>query len=187
MLQDPEVNAVIVTTPTNEHEFYVRKSLAAGKAVFCEKPIAADLNSIMECYNLAEQVKQPLYCAFNRRFDSGMSSLQCQVKEGKIGTLFHIKTTSRDSPFPTIAYLKTSKGIFRDCAIHDIDLVCWIVGEKPCSVFAQASAFNPEIAAIGDVDTAVIVLKFPSGVLASIDVNRHSQYGYDQRLEVLNS
>ena len=175
---------MIITTPTDQHEYYVRKSLSAGKAVFCEKPVAANLKDITECYDLAEKVKKPLFCAFNRRFDPNIRSVREQAKGGKIGKLYQIRTTSRDSPLPSIAYLKISNGIFHDCAVHDIDEVCWIVGEEPCSVFAQGSAFDPEIRAIGDVDTVAIVLKFPCGVIASIDLNRHSQYGYDQRLEV---
>ncbi len=178
------MDAVIVTTPTNHHEFYVRKSLTAGKAVFCEKPVAPNLKAIAEVYDLAEKVKRPLFCAFNRRFDSGMSNLRSQVKKGKIGQIYQVNTTSRDSPFPSIEYLKISCGIFHDCAVHDIDMVCWIIEEEPCGVFAQGSAFDPAIKEIGDVDTVSIILKFPSGVLATIDLNRHSKYGYDQRLEV---
>lgn len=184
-MKDPDVNAVVVTTPTDQHEHYVRIALAAGKAVFCEKPIAATQKAIIECYDLAENMKRPLFCAFNRRYDPGMSALRQKVKDQKIGKLYQVRTTSRDSPLPSIAYLKISRGIFHDCAVHDIDMVCWIVGEEPCGVFAQGSAFDPEIGAIGDVDAVAIVLKFPSGVLATIDLNRHSQYGYDQRLEVI--
>lgn len=183
-MKDPGVDAVIVTTPTDQHEYYVKSALAAGKAVFCEKPLAADQKAVIECYNLAEEVKKPLFCAFNRRFDPAMSSLRRQVKEGKIGDIYQVKTTSRDSPLPSIAYLKVSQGIFHDCAVHDIDLVCWIVGEEPCSVFAQGHAFDQDIRAIGDMDSVAIVLKFPSGIIAAIDLSRHSQYGYDQRLEV---
>lgn len=184
MLKDPSVDAVIVTTPTNQHEQYVHSALTARKAVFCEKPIATSEKAITECYDLAERVERPLFCAFNRRFDHGMCSLRNQVKTGKIGQLYQIKTTSRDSPLPSIAYLKISRGIFHDCAVHDIDMVCWIAGEEPSGVFAQGSAFDPEIGALGDVDTVAIVLKFPSGIIASIDLSRHSTYGYDQRLEV---
>ena len=184
VLKDPNVNAVIVTTPTDQHEYYVRAALAAGKAVFCEKPIAASQKDIVQCYELAEKVKKPLFCAFNRRFDSGMAELRRQVREGKIGKIYQVLTTSRDSPLPSIAYLRISRGIFHDCAVHDIDMVCWIVGEEPSGVFAQGTAFDPEVGAIGDVDTVAIVLTFPCGVIASIDLNRHSQYGYDQRLEV---
>ncbi len=183
-MKDTNVDAVIVATPTTYHETLVRRGLKAHKAVFCEKPVAAEIDRIRECYELSEEVKRPLFCAFNRRFDHAMSNLRDRVNRGEIGKVYQIKTTSRDSPLPAIAYLKISKGMFHDCAIHDIDMVCWIVGEQPESVFAQGSAFDPEIKAIGDVDTIAIVLKFPSGVIASIDLSRHSQYGYDQRLEV---
>ena len=184
VLKDANVDAVIVTTPTGEHEHYVRRALTAGKAVFCEKPIAATQQAINECYDLAEEVNKPLFCAFNRRYDTGMSSLRQKVINQEIGKLYQIRTTSRDSPLPPMTFLKLSGGIFHDCAVHDIDIVCWIVGEEPCGIFAQGSAFDPEIKAIGDMDTVAIVLKFPSGVIATIELNRHSQYGYDQRLEV---
>jgi len=148
--------------------------------------LSSDLSCIQECYRLAKEVGRPLFCAFNRRFDVSMSRLRDRVREGAIGKVYQVKTTSRDSPLPSMAYLKISTGIFHDCAVHDIDMACWVVGERHEGVFAQGSAFDPEIGAIGDVDKVVIVLKFPSGVLASIDLSRHSQYGYDQRLEVSN-
>lgn len=182
MLKDLEVDAVIITTPTDLHESYVRRSL--NKAVFCEKPVCAGIDAIKDCYDLANKVKLPLFCAFNRRFDPAISKLREQVREGKVGKVYHVKMTSRDAPLPSIDYLKISNGIFHDCGVHDIDVVCLVVGEKPVGVFAQGSAFDPEIRAIGDLDTVAIVLKFPSGALASIELNRHSHDGYDQRLEV---
>jgi myo-inositol 2-dehydrogenase/D-chiro-inositol 1-dehydrogenase len=183
-MKDPNVDAVVVATPTDQHESFVRTALTAGKAVFCEKPIAATKQAIGKCYDLAAKVNRPLFCAFNRRFDAGMSTLRQKVRDQQIGTVYQVRTTSRDSPLPSMSYLKISRGIFHDCAVHDIDMVCWIVGEEPCGVFAQGSAFDPEIEAIGDVDTVAIILKFPSRVIATIELNRHSQYGYDQRLEV---
>ena len=184
VLKDPEIEAVVVTTPTDTHEYYTRRALEAGRGVFCEKPIAANLKDVNTCYDIAEKNGRPLYCAFNRRFDKGMRNVYDQVREGKIGKLYQIKTSSRDSPLPSMAYLKISNGMFHDCAVHDIDMVCWVVGEAPVRVIAEASAFKEEIKSIGDVDTIAIILKFPSGVIATIDLNRHSCYGYDQRLEV---
>ena len=113
-----------------------------------------------------------------------MSKLRHKVAEGKIGKLFQLKSTSRDSPRPSLEYVKTSGGMYHDTAVHDIDMLCWIVGEEPVGVFAQGSVFDPEIASIGDVDTIVVTLKFPSGVLAVCDLSRHASYGYDMRLEV---
>ena len=124
-----------------------------------------------------------MLCAFNRRFDPAHSKVRNEVKSGKVGQLQVIKTCSRDSPFPPIGYLKGSPGIFHDCGIHDIDLIMWIVGEKPATVYAQAHAFHKEIADINDVDTVAVTMKFPSGVLAMIDLSRYAAYGYDQRLE----
>lgn len=184
VLADPDINGVVITTPTPFHESYVKRALGAKKAVFCEKPLAYDLAEVVKCYDIAEKNKLPLYCAFQRRFDPGMSKLRRLVKEGKIGRVFQLKSTSRDSPRPSIEYLKTSGGMFHDTAVHDIDIICWTVQEEPVGVFAQGSAFDPEIAAIGDVDTITVTLKFPSGALAVSDLNRHSNYGYDMRLEV---
>ena len=178
------MDIVLVATPTDTHEHYVYKSLCAGRAVFCEKPVAGDIKSVAACYEEADRVQKPLFCAFNRRFDPGMSAVYRQVKDGKIGKLYQIKTCSRDSPLPPISFLSTSNGMFHDCAIHDIDIICWIVGEEPIAVMALGSTFDSEIKALGDVDTIAIILKFPSGVLGSIDLSRHSSYGYDQRLEV---
>ena len=98
-----------------------------------------------------------------------------------------VKTSSRDSPLPSIDYLKISGGIFHDCGIHDIDLIMWIVGEVPTTVYAQAHAFHSSIAELNDVDTVAITMKFPSGVIAQIDLSRFAAYGYDQRLEAFGS
>ena len=174
----------MVTAPTETHEHYVRKSLSAGLGVFCEKPIAADLKSVAACYEEAERVRKPLFCAFNRRFDPAMSTVYHNVKEGKLGKLYKVKTCSRDGCFPSLSYLKISSGIYHDSAIHDIDMICWIVGEEPVGVMAIGSAFHSEVEAIGDFDMTAVNLKFPSGILGYIDLSRHSSFGYDQRLEV---
>jgi len=95
-----------------------------------------------------------------------------------------VKTCSRDSPLPSIDYLRISGGMFHDCAVHDIDAVCYLLKERPHVVYSVAHSHIPSIAAINDVDTVVITMKFPSGALATIDLSRHSHYGYDQRVEV---
>jgi myo-inositol 2-dehydrogenase/D-chiro-inositol 1-dehydrogenase len=183
VLGDRELDGVVITTPTQYHESYVKRALLAKKAVFCEKPLAYDIVDVVQCYDLAKEHGCPLYCAFQRRFDPGMSKLRNQVVEGKIGKVFQLRSTSRDQPRPSIEYLKCSGGMYHDTAVHDIDVLCWIIGEEPVGVFAQGSAFDPEIQGIGDVDTIVVTLKFPSGVLALMDLSRHANYGYDMRLE----
>ena len=110
-----------------------------------------------------------------------------RVKNNDIGKVQVIKTTSRDSPLPAIEFLKISGGIFHDCCVHDVDVICWIMGEAPQTVFCLAHAFHSEIEELNDVDTVGVVMKFPSGAIGQIDLSRHAVYGYDQRVEVFGS
>ncbi|KAF3422164.1 hypothetical protein E2986_04925 [Frieseomelitta varia] len=181
---DPNVDAVVVASPTFTHEGIVRRALEAKKAVFCEKPIAEDTANSIKCYETARKIGKPLFCAFNRRFDPSYSTVRDRVRNGEVGHVHVIKTVSRDSPLPSIDYLKISGGIFHDCMVHDFDIITWILGEYPIKVSAQAHAHIPEIKAIGDHDTVVVTLYFPSGTLGMVDISRNSSYGYDQRLEV---
>ena len=132
--KDPEVDACLISTPTFTHEEFIVGSLEAGKAVFSEKPIAEAPSGTARCYKKADEVGKPLFCAFNRRFDPSFASIRAKVHNGEVGHVQMIKTTSRDSPLPSIEYLKISGGIFHDCAVHDIDLVTWIIGEYPAKV-----------------------------------------------------
>ena len=184
ILENPKLCLVVVTTPSFTHEPYIKSALQSGKAVFCEKPLAEDNPKVKQCYELSEKKKVPLYCAFQRRYDPGFKRIRDEVKKGAIGKVYMVKTCSRDSPVPTLDYLKNSGGIYHDCAVHDLDMVCYVLGDTPCSVYVKSHTWDPDIAAIKDDDTAVIVLGFKSGVIAVIDISRHSTYGYDQRLEV---
>lgn len=183
VLSDPELDAVVVAAPTHTHEWYVLESLKAGKHVFCEKPVADSLEAIQSCYKQASMSNLLLFCGFNRRFDSGFYETWKRLRDGEIGRVYTIKTTSRDHPKPPIEYLLSSKGISHDSAIHDIDIICWMMGEEPMEVYAQGQAHNPRLQGI-DVDVISIMLKFPSGAIGNIEVSRYSEAGYDQRLEV---
>ncbi|KAL0112726.1 hypothetical protein PUN28_012177 [Cardiocondyla obscurior] len=184
VFKDPKVDAVVVASPTYTHEEIVIKALEAKKAVFCEKPIAENISDTVKCYEIAKKSGQPLFCAFNRRFDPSYSNVRDRVRNGEVGHIHTIKTVSRDSPLPTVDYLKMSGGIFHDCIVHDIDMVTWVLGEYPDKVSVLADANVPEIKAIDDFDTIGIVMHFPSGTIGMIDISRNSTYGYDQRLEV---
>ncbi|XP_017877299.1 uncharacterized protein LOC108623353 [Ceratina calcarata] len=181
---DPNIDAVVVASPTYTHQMIVSKALQAKKAVFCEKPIAQDIATTNECYHTAMKVGKPLFCAFNRRFDPAYETVKQRVRNGEVGHVHLIKTVARDSPMPTMEYIKVSGGIFHDCMVHDIDIMTWVLGEYPIKVSVQAHAHTPEIKAIDDYDTVVVSLHFPSGTLGVIDVSRNSVFGYDQRLEV---
>ncbi|XP_008557743.1 myo-inositol 2-dehydrogenase [Microplitis demolitor] len=183
VFNDPNVDAVIVTSTTHTHELIVTKSLEKRKAVFCEKPVAENRDRTEKCFEAARMVGKPLFSAFNRRFDPSYNEVRNRVRNGQVGHVHTIKIVSRDSPMPSIEYLRESGGIFHDCMVHDIDLMTWILGEYPIKVSVQATANVPEIAAINDYDTVVATLKFPSGTLGVIDLSRNAPYGYDMRLE----
>lgn len=182
VFEDPEIDGVIVCTPTDMHVDIAMAAIKAGKGVLCEKPLAMTIESTLDCYREAMKRNIPLLCAFNRRFDPQLRDLH--KKRGVIGQVQSIKTCSRDSPRPPMEYIKISGGMFHDCAVHDLDLIRWMIGEEPVTVYTAAHAHIPEIAALGDVDTVYIVLKFSSGVIAHVDLSRDCKYGYHQTCEL---
>jgi len=183
-LGDPEVDAVMVVTPTPTHQAIILSALQAGKHVFCEKPMAQTTEGVEQCFRAAEESGKTLFCAFNRRFDPSFRDAYNKVRKGEIGRVQQVQSISRDSPLPPISYLRTSGGMFHDCCIHDIDLLTWVIGEFPSEVWVNAGAMFPEIAAIGDVDNVVINFRFPSGALGIVNCCRYAAFGHDQRLEV---
>jgi len=187
VLNDHSVKAIVVCTPTAAHPDIIMKAAKAGKAIMCEKPISLITSEIDDCYAQAAKYGVPLLCGYQRRHDPSFVKLHEAVKGGAIGQVQIVKTISRDNPVPTIAYLKISGRIFHDCGSHDIDLCRWITGEDPYEVYTAASTFNPSIKELNDWDTVLITLKFPSGIIASIDLSRKAAYGYDQRIEVLGN
>ena len=178
-----DVDAVMVATPTDTHYEYVVAALEAGKPVLTEKPLGRRLDQIDTCFGRAADAGQPLFVAFQRRFDPSFAALVEGVHAGRVGRLQFVRTVSRDNPVPSLDYIRTSGGIFHDCMVHDLDMICHIAGETPTQLAALASCFDPEVRALDDFDTVAATLAFADGVLATIDVSRKSVYGYDQRIE----
>ncbi|XP_062567847.1 inositol 2-dehydrogenase-like [Saccostrea cucullata] len=185
LYNDPEVNAVLICSPTSTHEPLIRDSLLAGKAVFCEKPITDAIDSTAACYDLAEKQKKPLFNAMHRRFEPNFRGVREKIMKKELGNLRLIKLTSRDLAPPPISYIKTSGGIIYDSTIHDLDMSLWLAGSEPESVYVSASAFDPSIAGCDDYDQVLVTIKFKNGVVSSVENGRVAPYGYDQRLEVL--
>jgi len=185
IIEDNSTDSVIICTPTDTHEDILIMSLKAGKHVLCEKPLARNIETIAKCYKLAEENKVVLLCAFNRRFDPQIQSMLANKRS--VGTIQSIKICSRDSPKPPMRFLKISGGIFHDCIVHDLDMLRNILHEDPETIYSIAHVYDPEIAALKDVDTVMVVLKFPSGVLAHIDISRDCRFGYDQTVQIYGS
>lgn len=183
IVEDARVEVVIVATPTYTHEEYTRTALEHNKHVLCEKPLADDLRQIQKLVDLANTRNLKLLCAFQRRYDQSFRCLRQQVHDGRIGQLRLIKTCSRDSPLPSIEFIKHSGGIFHDCLVHDMDVVIWIARELPVEVHAYAHCYVDDYKQLNDFDTVLCSVKFASGMMASIDISRVSDAGYDQRCE----
>jgi myo-inositol 2-dehydrogenase/D-chiro-inositol 1-dehydrogenase len=187
-LAESSVAGVIVASPTDTHLALVQACLAAGKAVFCEKPLDLDLARLRAAAPSFAQGGPPLYVAFNRRFDPHMQRLKARLDSGEVGALETLHIVSHDPAPPPPAFIPTSGGLFRDFAIHDFDAARWLMGEEPTTVFAWASCLvDPAIGAAGDVDTARILLTTASGRICAISNSRRSGYGYDQRIEAFGA
>ena len=188
ILADPAINAVLICSSTDTHAPISLEALAAGKHVFCEKPIDHDLGRI---HAVMEAVKRTGLCyqvGFNRRFDHNFRAVRRAVEAGEIGTPHLIKITSRDPEPPSQAYIRISGGLFMDMMIHDFDMVRYLAGCNAEELYANAAVLvDPAIGEAGDVDTAIVTLKMENGSLAVIDNSRRAVYGYDQRCEIFGS
>jgi myo-inositol 2-dehydrogenase/D-chiro-inositol 1-dehydrogenase len=187
-LADPEIDAVLIASSTDTHVDLLTASARAGKAVLCEKPIDLSLARVDACLVELTRHTVPVQIGFNRRFDPGNAALYQAVRSGEIGDLHLLVITSRDPEPPPSAYVKVSGGLFRDMAIHDFDLARWLMGEEPVEVMAAGSCrIDPEIGKLGDIDTAMVILRTAKGTLCHINNSRKAVYGYDQRVEAFGA
>jgi len=188
ILDDPTIDAVAICSSTETHTQMIIESAEAGKHIFCEKPIALDLDQIDEALAAVEKSGVKLQLGFNRRFDSNFSHLQQVVARGEIGTPHIVRITSRDPAPPSLDYVKGSGGIFLDMTIHDFDIARFLISCEVEQVYATGRVLiDPAIGEAGDVDTAVITLHYTNGAIGIIDNSRQAVYGYDQRAEVFGS
>lgn len=186
VIADPGIAGVVVASSTDTHLDYSMQAIAAGKAVFCEKPIDQDLGRARSAAQVLDGSR--LLLAFNRRFDPNFRALKAKLDDGGIGNIESLQITSNDPAPPPPSYVAVSGGLFKDMAIHDFDMARWLLGEEPVEVYATGSCLvDPEIGKLGDVDTARTLLRTGSGRLCVISNSRRSGYGYDQRIEAYAS
>jgi myo-inositol 2-dehydrogenase/D-chiro-inositol 1-dehydrogenase len=188
ILDDPDIRAVVICSSTDTHAWIIEEAAAAGKHIFCEKPIDFDLGKIDRALDAVDRAGVKLQVGFNRRFDPNFKRVRDLVAEGKVGTPHIVRITSRDPAPPPIAYVKVSGGIFLDMTIHDFDMARYLIGDEVVEVHAAGGVMvDPEIGKAGDIDTAVITLRYAGGAIGTIDNSRQAVYGYDQRVEVFGS
>ena len=188
MLRDPEIDAVLVCSSTDTHADISIEAAKAGKHVFCEKPVDLTPEKFQAVIDTVKEAGVKLQVGCNRRFDHNFAHIRELINEGKIGKLELVKITSRDPEPPSAEYAAVSGGIFLDMTIHDFDMACFIAGSEVEEIYVNATCLvDPAIGEAGDVDTAIINLKFKNGALGVIDNSRRAAYGYDQRVEAFGS
>jgi len=188
LLHDPAIDAVAICSATDTHSPFIQEAAKAGKHIFCEKPIDFDLNRIDGALKSVEAAKVKFQVGFNRRFDPNFRRVRDLVAEGRVGQPQLLRITSRDPGPPPLEYVKASGGIFLDMTIHDFDMARFLMGSEVEEIYAAGAVLvDPQIGKLGDLDTALITLRFSSGAIGAIDNSRKAVYGYDQRVEVFGS
>lgn len=185
IINDPDIEAVFICSSTNTHADLIMQAAAAGKHIFCEKPIDTDLAKIREALDAVEKAGVKLQVGFVRRFDHNHKAVRDTVAAGTLGAPHIVKVTSRDPDHQPMEYIATSGGIFMDMTIHDFDMARYLAGSE----VTEVSAYGAALSGAGydeydDIDTAVVMLKYENGALGVIDNSRAAHYGYDQRTEV---
>jgi len=188
LLKNKDIDAIVICSSTNTHAQIISETAQTGKHIFCEKPIALDLKKIDEALTAVKKAGVKLQVGFNRRFDTNFTKVKKMVSEGRIGIPHLVRITSRDPEPPPISYVKVSGGIFLDMMIHDFDIARYLLDQEVVELIAVGSCLvDPAIGKAGDIDTAIVTLKYEGGAWGTIDNSRQAVYGYDQRIEVFGS
>ena len=191
VLADASIDAIVIASPTDTHSDLIHRAAAAGKHIFCEKPVDLSVARAVDCAAAVKAAGVACMIGFQRRFDPTFAEAQARLARGEIGAPEMLIVTSRDPGAPPAQYLKASGGIFRDMLIHDFDVFRWILcsdGDGADTLYATGSVLvDPEIAAVGDIDSSVVTIRTKQGRLCQINTSRRAAYGYDQRFEVLGS
>ena len=188
LLEDKAVDAVLIAAPSNTHAALIQEAAAAGKQIFCEKPIAITLAEADAAVAAVTRAGVRLQIGFQRRFDPAYERAHAAIRAGELGRLYFLRSTTRDPEPPPEEYLRASPSIFTDTAIHDVDMLRWLAGDEVIEVHAMGAALIREShAERGLTDTAVLSLRFKNGTLGVIDNCWQAAYGYDVRTEVLGA
>src|SRR5512141_96476 len=182
------VDALVITTSTSGHAPALRAALAAKVPVFCEKPVAATLSETIELVHLVDEAEVPVQVGFQRRFDAGYKRAREAVVSGELCFIHTVRANTHDQSPPPAAYIPTSGGLFRDCSIHDFDVLRFVTGREVASVYAvganKGASFFTEG---GDVDTAAALLTLDDATLVTVTATRYNGGGHDVRMEVMGS
>ena len=190
LLDSKEVEAVVITTPTGTHAEVVTAAAAAGKNIFCEKPLSQRLEACDQAMRAVKEAGVKLQMGFMRRFDPPYAAAKQKILEGAIGKPVMFKATSRDPWRTSLEFAKreNSGGLIVDMGVHDFDLARWLMGAEVLRVSTEGTCLAfPELKDVGDIDNVVVNLRFANDAIGNIDMSRNAVYGYDIRTEVLGT
>ncbi|MFK4107975.1 Gfo/Idh/MocA family oxidoreductase [Streptomyces sp. NPDC002176] len=180
------VDGLVIAAATDAHPALIRAGVAAGVPVFCEKPVARTIAEGVAVLDAVRDSGVPIQIGFNRRFDAGFMAARAAVRSGELGKLHTVRSTTLDPAPPPAAYVAASGGIFRDCSVHDFDMIRWVTGREVTEVYAvggnRGAAYIGEA---GDADTTSAVLTLDDGTIAVVSNSRHNARGHDVRMELL--
>ncbi|MDI2091836.1 inositol 2-dehydrogenase [Commensalibacter oyaizuii] len=188
-MDDPSVDAIVIATSSDTHIALLYEAVEADKPVLCEKPLSSSFQKgVQFIETIGEQAARKIFIGFNRRFDRGHAAVRQGVHANQIGNLEQLMITSRDPYPPPLEYIPRSGGLFRDMMIHDFDMARSIVNRPIISVTAHGSSIiDPNIGALGDIDTANVTMLTDNGVIINIINSRRCAFGFDQRIEAFGS
>lgn len=182
------LDGLVVATGTDSHAPLLLRAVEAGLPTFCEKPVAPDVEGTLEVLAAVRASGVPVHVGFQRRYDAGYLAARAAVVAGELGWLHTVRSGTVDPAPPHPSYLPTSGGIFRDCTVHDFDVVRWLTGREVVEVYAVgANRGEAFIAEAGDVDAASALLTLDDGTFAHVAGGRYNGAGYDVRTELLGS
>jgi scyllo-inositol 2-dehydrogenase (NAD+) len=188
VMQDPNIDAVIICTPTSTHAELIEMAARCGKQIFVEKPLTIDWEEAKKIIRVLEDARVVCQVGFMRRFDPAYQEAKRLIEAGEIGIPLSFKAVSRDPGSPPPEYIQNSGGIFLDMAIHDFDLARFLLASEVTSVSAYGNVLKHEfMREAGDVDQSITYLTFHSGAVGDIETSRNSAYGYDIRAEVIGT
>ncbi|MEV6944482.1 Gfo/Idh/MocA family oxidoreductase [Streptomyces sp. NPDC051172] len=179
------VDGIVVAAATDAHPGLILAGVEAGIPVFCEKPVARTMAEGVEVLKAVEGTDVPIQIGYNRRFDTGFVNARAAVQSGELGKLHTVRSTTLDPAPPPAAYIAASGGIFRDCSVHDFDIIRWVTGREVVEVYAVGGNRGAEyIKEAGDADTTGAILTLDDGTIAVVSNSRHNARGYDVRMEI---
>ncbi|GAA2664495.1 Gfo/Idh/MocA family protein [Streptomyces vastus] len=179
------VDGVVIAAATDAHPGLIRAAVEAGVPVFCEKPVARAMKEGVEVLNAVRDSGVEIQIGYNRRFDAGFMAARTAVQSGELGPLHTVRSTTLDPAPPPATYIAASGGIFRDCSVHDFDIIRWVTGHEVTEVYAVGGNRGAEyIKEAGDADTTGAILTLDDGTIAVVSNSRHNARGYDVRMEI---